>query len=57
MTLIDQDGNGFTNVGDDFKIRVMVSDAEVGTSVGLLNNDLHSRMIVRGIVKGQLQCR
>jgi len=39
MTLIDNDGNGIANVGDEIEISVIVDDVVMGTSVRIFNND------------------
>jgi hypothetical protein len=39
MTLIDNDGNGFANIGDEIEISVVVDDAVMGTSVRIFNNN------------------
>ncbi|MCH8495781.1 MAG: hypothetical protein LAT57_09155, partial [Balneolales bacterium] len=40
MTLIDNDGNGYANIGDEIEISVVVDDAVSGTSVRIFNNDI-----------------
>jgi len=40
MTLIDNDGNGYANIGDEVQISVIVDGAESGTSVRIFDNDL-----------------
>ena len=40
MTLIDHDGNGYANIGDEVEVSVVVDGAVTGTSVRIFNNDL-----------------
>ena len=40
MTLIDHDGNGFANIGDEVEVSVVVNGAVTGTSVRVFNNNL-----------------
>ena len=40
MTLIDHDGNGFANIGDEVEVSVIVDGTISGTSVRIFNNDL-----------------
>lgn len=40
MTLIDNDGNGYANVGDEVQVTVIVDGAVSGTSVRIFNEDL-----------------
>jgi hypothetical protein len=40
MTLIDNDDNGFANIGDAIEISVVVDGAVTGTSVRIFNSDL-----------------
>ncbi len=40
MTLIDNDDNGFANIGDAIEVSVVVDGAVTGTSVRIFNSDL-----------------